>query len=85
MTSEPPDSSNRTKTALTQLAMAIELPFVLIGGVLIGGGIGWLLDRHFHTSPAFTLLFGAIGFGGGMWELIKRLSRLEKNPGDDGG
>lgn len=63
--------------------MAMELPFILIGGVVIGGGFGWLLDRHFHMSPALTLLGGALGFGGGMWDILKRLSRAEKNQDKD--
>jgi ATP synthase protein I len=57
----------------------MELPFILIGGIVIGGGLGWLLDRHFHTSPALTLILGALGFAGGLWDILKRLNRAEKN------
>jgi ATP synthase protein I len=63
--------------------MAMELPFILIGGIVIGGGLGWLLDRQFHTSPGLTLLGGTLGFGGGMWDILKRLSRAEKDQGKD--
>ncbi len=63
---------------LRQLAFAMELPFVMIGGVLIGGGIGYLIDRSAHTSPAFTLVGGLLGFGAGIWDIIRRLLRDEK-------
>jgi F0F1-type ATP synthase assembly protein I len=61
-----------------QLALALELPFVMIGGVVIGGGIGYLIDQSAHTSPAFTLVGGLLGFGAGIWDIIRRLLREEK-------
>jgi F0F1-type ATP synthase assembly protein I len=86
MASPPPAPRKRPTAFVNQLAMAMELPFILIAGIVIGGGLGWLLDRQFHTSPALTLLGGALGFGGGMWDILKRLSRAEKDQGqDDGG
>jgi ATP synthase protein I len=56
----------------------MELPFVIIGGVVIGGGIGYLIDRWAHTSPVFTLIVGLLGFGGGVWDILRRLSREDK-------
>jgi len=65
----------------------MELPFIMIGATLIGGGLGWLLDRRLHTSPALTLVLGALGFAGGLWDILKRLTRAEKNQekGNGGG
>ncbi len=65
--------------------MAMELPFVMVVWVIVGGGAGYFLDRWVHTSPLFTLLGGALGFGGGMWDLIKRLSRARKQGSGRGG
>jgi ATP synthase protein I len=59
--------------------MAMELPFVMVAEVVIGGGIGYLLDRWLHTRPVITLVGGVLGFAGGIWDLIRRLSREEKN------
>ena len=81
MASEPPDSSNRPKTAITQLALAMELPFIMIGGVVIGGGFGYLLDQRLHTGPMLALIFGVLGFGAGIWDIVRRLSRSEKSDG----
>ena len=81
MASEPPDSSKRPKTAITQLALAMELPFIMIGGVVIGGGFGYLLDQHLHTSPMLALIFGVLGFGAGIWDIVRHLSRSEKSDG----
>ena len=43
----------------------MDLPFVLVGSVVIAAGLGYLLDKHFNTSPIFTLLLGALGIRGG--------------------
>ena len=61
-----------------QFALALELPFLLIGGVLIGGGLGYLADRSMRTSPAFTLIGGLLGFAGAVWDIVRRLLRQEK-------
>ena len=76
----PPKNSG----SLRQLSMAMELPFIMIASVLIGGGIGYFIDRSLHTSPALTLILGGLGFAGGVWEIIKRLTREEKREGGDG-
>jgi len=58
--------------------MAMELPFVMVGGILLGGGVGYLLDRWLHTSPALVLLGGAAGFGIALRDILRRLSRETK-------
>ena len=60
--------------ALRQLANALDLPFVLVGSVLIGAGLGYFLDRWLHSSPEFTLVLGALGFAGGIYEVVRRLT-----------
>jgi F0F1-type ATP synthase assembly protein I len=54
----------------------------MIGGVVIGGGFGYLLDQRLHTSPMLALIFGVLGFGAGIWDIVRRLTRSEK--GDSG-
>jgi len=63
----------------------MELPFIMIGGVLIGGGLGYLADRALHTSPTFTLIGGLLGFAGGIFDIIKRLLKQEKQDNGHGG
>jgi len=73
MASQVPPPGKRVTTVAKQMAMVIELPFLLVAGVLMGGGVGWLLDRKLHTAPWLLLAGGAIGFAGGMRELLRRL------------
>ncbi|MDP9337816.1 MAG: AtpZ/AtpI family protein [Acidobacteriota bacterium] len=57
----------------TQFATAMELPFVLVGAVLLGGVAGYFLDRWFHTKPYLMLVFGALGFFAGVRDIIRRM------------
>ena len=62
-----------------QFAMAMELPFVLVGAVVVGGLIGYFLDRWLHTKPILMLVLGFLGFFGGLRDVLRRL------PADDDG
>jgi ATP synthase protein I len=74
-TNDPSDSPapRKANNFSNQFAMAMELPFVLVGAVLLGGVVGYFLDRWLHTKPAFMLVFGALGFFGGVRDIIRRL------------
>jgi F0F1-type ATP synthase assembly protein I len=68
-----------------QMALAMELPFLLAGGALVGGFLGYLLDHWLHTKPILMLLVGATGFGAGLWDMLKRLQKSDRdNAGKSG-
>jgi len=54
--------------------MAMELPFVLVAAVVVGGLIGYFLDRWLHTKPWLLILFGVIGFYAGVRDVLRRLA-----------
>lgn len=81
MASPSPSPPKRPNGGLTQVAMAMELPVIMIASIVIAGGAGYLLDRWLHTSPLLTLILGFLGFGAGVWDIIRRLSRSEKADG----
>jgi F0F1-type ATP synthase assembly protein I len=85
MSSENPAPRKRPGSGATQVAMAMELPVVLIATIGIAGGVGFLLDRWLHTSPLLTLILGFLGFGAGVWDVIRRLARAEKTDGGANG
>ena len=68
LTPEEQKVKNSTTTAL-----ALELPFTIVGAVLVAGALGYFLDHWLHTRWLFTLILGGIGFAGGVREVIRRL------------
>jgi len=59
--------------------MAMELPFVMVSAIVIGGAMGYFLDRWLHTKPVLMLVLGAMGFYAGVRDVLRRL------PGDGDG
>ena len=56
-------------------ASALELPIVMVSAILIGGGMGYLLDRWLHTKPWLMLVFGGMGFYAGVRDVLRRVAR----------
>ncbi len=79
MASQDPSPRKNPSRSMNQLAMVLELPFIMIACIVIAGGAGYLLDRWLHTSPAFTLILGFLGFGAGIGNIIRRVSRSDPN------
>lgn len=63
----------KAKKYSTQTALAFELPFTLVGAVIVGGILGYYLDRWLHTRMLFTLVLGGAGFYAGLREILRRL------------
>ena len=81
-----PENSDSRKPALqevqttsTQLTMAMEVPFTFVGAVVVGGLIGYFLDKWLHTKPWLMLAFGGFGFYAGVREVLRRLSGSTKD------
>jgi F0F1-type ATP synthase assembly protein I len=53
----------------------MELPFLIAGATVIGGFLGYVLDRSLHTKPWLMLVLGAAGFAVGVRDLIRRLGK----------
>jgi F0F1-type ATP synthase assembly protein I len=60
------------------IGVAVSLPFDMMMPMLVGGGVGYLIDRWLHTTPLFMLLLGFLGFGLGIRNVLARLSREER-------
>ena len=72
---ELPPAAKEVKSASQQYAMAMELPFVLAGAIVVGGAMGFFLDRWLHTKPIFMLILGGIGFAAGLRDVLRRVGK----------
>lgn len=70
-----PPTAERAAGFSRQFAMAMELPFILVGAMAVGGLAGYFLDRWLHTHPYLMVVFGFLGFFGGLRDMLRRLAR----------
>ena len=63
----------KTKQVTNDSAIAMELPFTLVGAVALGGLLGYFLDKWLHTAPWLLVAFGGLGFVAGIREVIRRI------------
>ena len=45
----------------------------LIGGILVWGFVGWLIDRWWHTGGIATAIGAVLGAAGGVYLIVRRL------------
>ncbi len=48
----------------------------LIGGVLVGLGFGWLLDRYVHTTPWGMIGGLLIGLGVAIFSVVRKATKM---------
>jgi ATP synthase protein I len=58
-----------------QFASALELPFVMVAAIVVGGLFGYFLDRWLHTRPVFMLILGGVGFYAGVRDVLRRAAK----------
>jgi ATP synthase protein I len=59
------------------LGIAFRLATELVAAVVVGVGIGWLLDAWLKTGPAFLLIFFALGVAAGFFNVIRAAREME--------
>jgi len=78
MSDNPKDSEKLTQSQkdsrdmTMQSGLAMELPITIVGAILLGGFLGYLLDRWLHTPPWLMIVGGAFGFASSIFEIVRR-------------
>jgi len=67
------------------LGMAFRLATELVVGILVGGFIGWQLDKWLDTTPLLLLVFFALGFVAGLFNVIRTARAMQLRAGSDPG
>jgi ATP synthase protein I len=75
-TAQPGAPKSHSKPDGTGSAMSLGLRAgsEFVSAVIVGLGIGWVLDRALHTNPAFLIVFFLIGVAAGIWNVIRLTS-----------
>jgi ATP synthase protein I len=78
-------TGNDKKEIFSSLLSYSTLGIEMGVSLAIGLAIGYYLDKYFHTSPIFTLIFMGFGLAAGMKRVYALWKKMEKDDeGNDG-
>jgi ATP synthase protein I len=82
--SRPSESPGADRaTTASGYARGFRLSSELVAGVVVGAGIGWLIDRWFGISPWGLMIFLLLGFAAGVLNVM-RSAGIAANSARDG-
>jgi ATP synthase protein I len=71
-TGRPSDSADADRAATASgYAKGFRLSSELVAGVVVGAGIGWLIDRWLAISPWGLIVFLLLGFAAGVLNVMR--------------
>lgn len=73
--------SSKDSGTMRQVALAMELPIVLVAPAVVGGAVGFFLDHWLHTKPWIMLALGVCGVVLGLRDVLKLASREDQKNG----
>jgi F0F1-type ATP synthase assembly protein I len=68
------DKQNRNRQ-YADMARLSSVGIFLVVSVAIGYFAGAAIDRHFHTAPAFSIVFIFLGIGAGLLNVFRTLRK----------
>lgn len=63
------------------MGVAFRMAAELISAVLVGGFIGWAIDKGLGTSPAFLLMFFVLGSAAGIMGVMRAAKKMQRDSG----
>jgi ATP synthase protein I len=75
---QDPTPKKNSGGAVKQMALAMELPFLLVGPTILGGAVGYFLDRWLHTKPWVMIVLGLCGVAIGFLDAVKMANAGDK-------
>jgi ATP synthase protein I len=75
-------SGSDSSTQMTGQAMGLgfRVASELVAGVLVGGGIGWAIDKWLGSSPIALIVMLLVGMGAGFWNVYRLATRPTGGP-----
>lgn len=65
-------SQKAVRDVTKESALAMELPFTIVGAIVLAGFLGYLVDRWLHTWPWLAVVGGALGFAASLIDIARR-------------
>jgi ATP synthase protein I len=78
--SRPSESPGADRaTTASDYARGFRLSSELVAGVVVGAGLGWIIDRWFGTSPWGLMIFLLLGFAAGVLSVMRSAGAVAGN------
>ena len=74
-------ASSQAQDRGSAMGQALKLSTEMIGGVAVGGFIGWALDRWLGTAPILMVVFLLLGGAAGIMNVIRTAQRRQAAAG----
>jgi ATP synthase protein I len=73
----PPTGGSPGKTPQSDYGPAFQFAAELVVGVVVGGGLGWVLDRQFGTAPWLMIVLVILGFAAGLLSVVRAARKAQ--------
>src|SRR5690348_2497205 len=77
-----PGPASRSSTDYSGFARGMRLSAELVGGVVVGFILGWLMDRWLGTSPWGVIVLLLLGFVAGVLNVMRSAGLVKPGPLD---
>ena len=78
-----PERETRSDGVGSAMSLGLRAGSEFVSAVVVGVGVGWVLDRGLGTKPAFLIVFFLIGVAAGVWNVIRLTSPKATTLGRD--
>jgi len=80
----PDNADEHRATTASGYAKGFRLSSELVAGVVIGAGLGWLVDRGLGIAPWGLIVFLLLGFAAGLLNVMRSAGVVAGSRFDDG-
>ena len=76
---EKRDDVRRVEAPNSKLGIAFRLVTELMAAVIVGGAIGWGLDRLLGTGPFLLIVMFMVGVASGIYTVVRTAHRMNRD------
>jgi ATP synthase protein I len=69
----------RVEAPHSKLGVAFRLVTELLAAVIVGGALGWGLDRIFATGPLFLIVMFLVGVAAGFFNVVRTAQQMNRD------
>lgn len=69
---------SRLQYESSSAGLGFRMSIELLVGLLVGLGLGWLIDRWLDTGPLFMIVLMFVGIGAGILNVVRASKELDK-------